>query len=122
MKQRLYIIFHEVFQYSLITYLVLTLIESMKEGFVSNFFNSNILLIPLLISGILMAYLRHANVPSDTQSKITNEDVQNILIFAISGTILVYFKIQDMGTISLYIAIAAGIIILLVSILLLINQ
>ncbi len=44
----------EFFQATLVTYLLLTLAEVWREGFVSNFFNMNYLLIIVLISGVAM--------------------------------------------------------------------
>jgi hypothetical protein len=44
----------EFFQVFLVTYLLLTLAETFREGFVSNFFNINYLLAVVLISGVAM--------------------------------------------------------------------
>jgi hypothetical protein len=44
----------EFFQVFLVTYLILTLAETYREGFVSNFFNINYLLIVVLLSGVAM--------------------------------------------------------------------
>jgi hypothetical protein len=44
----------EFFQVFLVTYLLLTLAETYREGFVSNFFNINYLLIVVLLSGVAM--------------------------------------------------------------------
>jgi hypothetical protein len=44
----------EFFQVFLVTYLLLTLAETFREGFVSNFFNINYLLAVVLVSGVAM--------------------------------------------------------------------
>jgi hypothetical protein len=44
----------EFFQVFLVTYLLLTLAETFREGFVSNIFNINYLLAVVLISGVAM--------------------------------------------------------------------
>jgi hypothetical protein len=44
----------EFFQVFLVTYLLLTLAETFREGFVSNFFNINYLLLIVLVSGVAM--------------------------------------------------------------------
>jgi hypothetical protein len=44
----------EFFQVFLVTYLLLTLMETFREGFVSNFFNMNYLLLIVLVSGVAM--------------------------------------------------------------------
>jgi hypothetical protein len=46
----------EFFQVFLVTYLLLTLAETFREGFVSNFFNINYLLAVVLISGVAMVF------------------------------------------------------------------
>jgi hypothetical protein len=48
------VISREYFQVFLVTYLVLTLAETYREGFVSNFFNINYLLVVVLVSGVAM--------------------------------------------------------------------
>jgi hypothetical protein len=53
-KNTLSIIGRELFQISLITYLLLVLLETFKSGSVSNFFNLNYLLFAVLITGIMM--------------------------------------------------------------------
>lgn len=54
MKQTINIASREFFQTSLVTYLLLTLAETLSEGFVSNFFNMNYLLLVVLVTGIVM--------------------------------------------------------------------
>jgi hypothetical protein len=44
----------EIFQVALVTYLLLTLAETLKEGFVSNFFNMNYLLLVVFVTGLAM--------------------------------------------------------------------
>lgn len=53
-NQVISIIGQEVFQASLVTYLLLTLAETFREGFVSNFFNMNYLLLVVLVIGVAM--------------------------------------------------------------------
>lgn len=54
MKSKLKIFITEFFQVSLVTYLILLLLETVIPGYVSNVFNLNILLGVVLVSGILM--------------------------------------------------------------------
>jgi len=118
-KLKLNLISGEIFKYSLITYLLLILTETLQEGFVSYFFNLNILLVVVLINGVIMVLTHHEILESETKpKKITSGDVQNILIFAVLGGGLVYLKTEILGKISILIALFAGIIIILLSILL----
>jgi hypothetical protein len=48
------IVGREFFQVFLVTYLLLTLTETWRQGFVSNFFNMNWLLLIVLVSGVAM--------------------------------------------------------------------
>jgi hypothetical protein len=54
LKDNTNIVAKEFFQVSLVTYLLLTLAETVHEGFVSNFFNMNYLLMVVLITGVAM--------------------------------------------------------------------
>ena len=53
-KEHLNIVGREFFQVSLVTYLGLTLGETLRPGFVSNFFNLNYVLLVVLVSGVVM--------------------------------------------------------------------
>jgi hypothetical protein len=54
LKENTNVVAKEFFQVSLVTYLLLTLAETLKEGFVSNFFNMNYLLVVVLVTGVGM--------------------------------------------------------------------
>ena len=49
-----HIVAREFFQVSLVTYLLLTLAETLDTGFVSNFFNLNWLLLVVMATGVAM--------------------------------------------------------------------
>ncbi len=53
-RYKLYIIARELFQAMLVTYMILIVVETLRSGYVSNFFNLNYLLIGVLITGIIM--------------------------------------------------------------------
>ena len=57
------IISKEFFQMALVSYLLLTLAETLRQGFVSNFFNMNYLLVVVLCTGVIM-------VLSETQEQL----------------------------------------------------
>lgn len=54
LKANLHLVSKEWFQVALVTYLLLTLAETIQEGFVSNFFNLNYLLAVVLLTGVAM--------------------------------------------------------------------
>src|SRR5260221_6817816 len=120
-KLKTHIISEELFQFALVTYLILILSETVKTGFVSNFFNLNILLAIVLFVGILMVM---TNTEYDLQlpavaKKITSADVQNIILLAVGGGLLVFYKTQDLGKISIIISVMTMGIIMLLSFLVL---
>ena len=47
---------HEGFTYTLLSYLILFLLENLFTGFVSNVFDLNLLLIPLFLLGISTSF------------------------------------------------------------------
>jgi hypothetical protein len=96
------------------------LAETLKEGFVSFFFNLNILLVVVLVSGVIMVLTHNEHLePEKTQQKIKHTDIEYTLVLAVGGALLVYYKTQELGTISYIIAGLTAIIIILLSLLLL---
>lgn len=114
-KIKIGIIIDELFKFSLITYLILILAETVKVGFVSFYFDLNYLLLVVLVSGIIIAILGHEKVISDEKSKLTERDINSIIIFSLIGGFLVYYKTQDFGLVSLIITLLSSIIIFLLS-------
>ncbi|MDQ3089622.1 MAG: hypothetical protein M3Q24_00510 [bacterium] len=53
-KYRTYVISREFFHGLLVTYIFLTIAETLRAGIVSNYFNLNYLLIAVLIFGVVM--------------------------------------------------------------------
>ena len=111
-KDKIGIISEEVFQFSLITYLILLIAETVREGFVTFFFDLRYLLIVILISGIFMSFL----APKRSDRTVRRaEKLQRswVTIFCIGGGLLVYYKTQDLGNISLFFAGFSAILIFL---------
>lgn len=110
------IVFEEFFQFSLITYLILILLESFRQGFVSFFFNINILLFLVLASGVVMVLTRTEHIQISTTKKINlSSDLQNGLIFAVIGGLIVFLKTENLGQVSIITSIFTMLIILLLS-------
>jgi len=120
-KIKVHIIAQELFQFSLIIYLILVLLESLKQGFVSSYFNLNIIFGILLISGLCMVLTdtKQTTKLLPSGKKITSADVQNSVLFAISGAVLIYFETKVLGPISYIISVLSFILILLLCLLLL---
>ncbi len=138
-KSNLGIIINELFQVSLVTYLILLLLETLDKGFVSNVFNLNYLLAVVLISGIIKVLpvaekkllsqwdlidLKFMNLRSQLHlpKSFSENDFYFILLIGLTGGTLVYFKTEDLGRISILISVITTIIIFLLSYLIFTDQ
>ncbi len=113
----------EIFQASLLSYLVLYVLEDFIPGFVSKYLDINIMLGVVVASGVLTVLFRGWEEPQrDHKTKSSKwiwKNVVLIVVLSIAGGCLVFWRLKDLGAISAPIAILSGIIILLVSLLLL---
>ena len=107
-----------IFFTSLVAYLAFFLLENIKEGFVSNYLNINIILWLGAISGILFVWLKPS---SDNISKIktSRKDYLFIIFGALSGGIIIWLKTKEMGLVSYVIGLITVIIVIILSIILL---
>jgi hypothetical protein len=106
----------EWFNYCLVTYLVLFLGENIVPGFVSNNFDLNYLLIPVIITGIAASL-----GPEPERAEPRPGTVWDVLLsagMAILGGVLIYFKIDLDFYLRLTISLLSGVLILSMSILL----
>jgi len=105
------------FQYALITYLILLLIETVWEKTVSNHLNLNNLLIAVIISGIITVLSQEKSGRKEKKiEKITKKYYILISILGVIGTLIVYYKIASIGIISIPISIISGLLIILLSV------
>lgn len=117
-KVKLAIIIDVIFQVSLITYLVMLLMETVKVGFVSNYFNLNLLLGVVFVSGVFMVLTGDWYSRFKSQKKsITEKDIYYIISVSLGAGALIYYKTKELGKISIAISIIAVLIILLLSLL-----
>lgn len=122
-QAKLHLLSEEFFQYSLITYLILLLAETLKEGFVSFFFNLNILLVVVLVSGVILVLTHSEKLELIKEKhKLKQSDIEYTIVLAIGGALLVYYKTQELGTIAIIISVLTALIIILLSILLLTEE
>lgn len=111
----IHIISDELFKASLVTYLFLLIMETVKEGFVSYFFNPAILLGIVIVSGIGMAVTRDAKPEEKKETEIRAINWFYIFYMSFLGGTLVYIKTKDLGNFSLFIAAATFILVVLIS-------
>ena len=104
------------FQALLVAYLILLLIEQTFSGSVSFYFNSNYLLIAVIVIGILDIFSYHK---TRKEEKPTKKDYFFIALLGVAGLIIVKIKTAQLGWLSWLISIIAGILIILISLLVL---
>lgn len=103
---------NKLFQTFLVLYLVLLLVEQLKEGLVSTYLNLNYLLIIVIILGILSVFTKQKPVKKEP---ITNKDYVYISLLSIAGIIIIFIKTRELGYLSYLISLIAGILIFLLS-------
>lgn len=110
-----------VFEISLIVYLALFLLDEIKSGFVSNFFNTNYLLAVCIIFGALTA-LGQKNEPKPKPQPLKKYDYILMAGLAVLAVIVVFAKIKEIGVLAWPISILSGVLIFLISYLFLKND
>lgn len=121
-KFKTHIFAKELLQFSLITYVVLILAETYKEGFVSYYFNLYILLGICIILGAIVVFTYDKKEQVKPQKKSVISIILFSAVMAIVGAILIYDRTVMLGTISFVIAGISGIIILLFCLLIFSNR
>jgi len=110
MNQDLKASFNYVFQITLVSYLLLLLINEFKKVV---FINLNYLMIIVIIFGILTIFF-----PIEIKKekyKIKKRDILLIFFLGILGSIIIFIKIKNLGIIAYLISIMAGVLIILLS-------
>ena len=110
-----HIILDELFKVSLVTYLLLLILETIKEGFVTYFFDPTVLLYIVIASGIGMAITQHIGQEIRKESGTNKVNWFYIYCMSFLGAALVYIKTDELGNLSLIITVATFISIVLVS-------
>ena len=108
---------HELFSMLLITYLLLLLAETIWGGSVSANMNINYLLISVIISGAISVLTRKEEENVE-KVDITKKDYLYIGTLGIAGSLIIWYKIKDIGNLAYLISIVAGALIVLLSLLL----
>lgn len=105
-----------LFPYFLIFYLVLFLLENLFTGFVSNIFELNNLLIPVLISGFFGAFApeKKQEIAAAGKSDYTLAAIMSIAAFGV-----LFYKTRDQGTSGVIISLAGAVLTGFISVILL---
>lgn len=108
---------HELFSTLLVTYLLLLLAETIWSGSVSANMNINYLLISVIISGAISVLTRKEEENVE-KVEITKKDYLYIGTLGIAGSLIIWYKLKDIGNQAYLISIVAGALIVLLSLLL----
>jgi hypothetical protein len=105
---------------SLLTlYLILILIDTIWEGKISESINLNYLLIFVIATGVL-SFIRKDYLKEEMIAEpMTKSDYIFIGVLSIAGSLIVWYKLQNIGTLAYVISILTGILIFLLSVLVL---
>ncbi|MBN2169482.1 MAG: hypothetical protein JW738_09580 [Actinobacteria bacterium] len=90
----------DLFLISLVLYIFLFILETVKPGFVSFFFNINILVLVILISGFIMVFstaLKPENEVSIIDEIIEKQPILYVAIIAIIFTVLLFLASNELG-------------------------
>lgn len=108
---------HELFLTLLVTYLLLLLAEMIWTGSISAHLNINYLLIIVIISGVVSVLTRKEEEKVEN-SEVTKIDSLYIGALGIAGSLIIWYKIKDLGNLAYLISGVAGALIILLSLLL----
>jgi|SRR3989344_3806122 len=98
-----------VFQYLLIFYLIILLINEYNDKLL-DFLNMNYILIVTIVLGVITVLTYKPK--EEKKQKLRRMDNYFIYLLGIAGAFLVYFKIKDLGWISYLISILSGVLII----------
>jgi hypothetical protein len=115
-KQRLYLLSTEVFQVSLLVYLIILLVENFQKGIISDFLNLNWILGIVIISGIIMIlFNKEGDGKLNDDKPVGKKGLILLIILALISASLIFVKIKDLGWLAWIVSILGGLIIFFIS-------
>lgn len=105
------------FQIALVSFLGFYLVESLRPGFVANFFNINIFLWAAIITGVLSTVWPMVVSEAKTDKKPTWKDYVWMILLALGTVAVVWYKTSSIGWLVKVIAPLSGLIVLGLSLL-----
>lgn len=105
------------FQVSLVSFLGFYLVESLRAGFIANFFSINIFLWAAIITGVLSTVWPMVVPEAKVERKPTWKDYMWMVLLALGTVALVWYKVSSIGWLVKVIAPLSGLIVLGLSLL-----
>lgn len=110
---RFLLVTEELFKVSLVTYLVLYLIEQLQDGFVSYFFNMNVLLIAAIVSGAITFLFSRKEGQLQNTIQLERKNIFFLVVVALISAVVIFMIIKPVGVLAYVVSPLAGIIVLL---------
>ncbi|GEM_PF-3113647 len=111
----------EIFKASFLSYMFFYLLENLKDGLVTNYFNLNILLWTSFITAILSILFRNGE---QTVVRVSLK-IWDVFLFVFFGLLigsLVYVKLREISKLALVISPIAAVVVILISLTLLTGE
>ena len=103
----------KIFSILLIAYLILLFIEQFFKNPFKHFFNINVVLTMLIISGSFYVISNREKEIEHQEYEIKRKDILFIIFLGIIGSVLIWIRTREFGPISYYISIASGFFIII---------
>jgi peptidoglycan/LPS O-acetylase OafA/YrhL len=103
------------FSVALVSYLGFYLIENLKSGFITAYFNLDYLLWAAIAAGVLSAVWPAVKIPVDEHRKIGWKSICWMIILAAGAATYVWYQTRSIGKLGLIIAPLTGLIVLCLS-------
>lgn len=98
----------KIFSILLIVYPILLLIEQFFKNPFKQFFNLNVILIMLIVSGSFYVISINEKEIEQQEYEIKRKDILFIFLLGIIGSVLIWIRTKEYGPISYYISIVSG--------------
>lgn len=105
------------FQVSLVSFLGFYLVESLRAGFIANFFNINMFLWVAIITGVLSTVWPMVVLEAKVEKKPSWKDYMWMVLLALGTVAVVWYKTSSIGWLVNVIAPLSGLIVLGLSLL-----
>jgi hypothetical protein len=107
----------EIFQISLVTYLILLILETIRTGIITHFININYIIPVIILSGIMMTLWDKEEYHLQKKKRLGELDIYYIAALSLGAGLLVWYKTSDLGWISIAISICTTLITILLALL-----
>ena len=99
----------------LVTFLLLSLIDTVFHESVSRYLNLNYWLISVIITGIITVLTRSDNESREEETRSIRKDIIPIICFGLIGAAIIWHQTRDLGWVSYVISAASGVMIVLLT-------